>query len=374
MMIEGIESLNENDAIGINESLFYNGIFFYNMDNTPKSLNTSLSKNENKDLSNTYFPLSHLINKDNFNVIKNEGVSTDFLSKQEQNNNEPQFYSLENIFKIFKKNENEDKFKEIINKLNNEEVKAPAKLIGKKRKICSYEDKYGYIYSLMDKTKQKENKIEKLNEPNNKNNKRGRKTNKTKNIGIHDKMAPDNIIKKIKVNIFEFPVLFLNNILDNNNKKDKLFKLDYKYINRINREQDLKFLNMSLKELFSKKISRRYIAEKRQEDFNKKYIENILKDQKDNTILFIFNITFRDWLDLFTLKKNINEIIIKYNYLDKDIDCEKIQKNIYGVDILLNKIMNENDKEYLTNFIFLLYNYERWFYNRIGRRSKKSIN
>ena len=181
-------------------------------------------------------------------------------------------------------------------------------------------------------------------------------------------MIPDNIIKKIKAKIFEYPVLFLNNILNNHKEEDKLFKLDYKYINRLNKEQDLKFLNMSLKELFSKEISRKHIKNGRTKDFNKEYIDTILENQRDNTILFIFNITFRDWLELFTLKKNIHEIIIKYDY--KDIDYERIEKSLYGIDNLLNKIMNNNDNEYLTNFIFHLYNYEKWFCDKTGRKKK----
>jgi hypothetical protein len=265
--------------------------------------------------------------------------------------------------------EHKIKFNDIINKFNEEKAKEQLQLLEKKRKRTFYDDEYNYIYELMDKTKQNEYEIMQ-DEPNNNNNKRGRKTNKTKNVSIHDKMVPDNIIKKIKAKIFEYPIVFLNNILNNNKEEDKLFKLDYKFINKLNREQDLKYLDMSLKELYSKEISPKYIKEKRQEDSNKIYISKILNNQKDNTILFVFNMTFRDWLDLFTLKKSINDIITKYDYLAKDIDCERIQKSLYGVDNLLKKIMNENDKEYLTMYIFFLYNYERWFYNKKGRISK----
>ena len=226
--------------------------------------------------------------------------------------------------------------------------------------------------------KEKQNNKTKDNKNNSKNTKviinidkkRGRKTNEIKDIGIHNKMIPDNIIKKIKAKIFEYPIIFLNNIINNNKTEDKLFKLDYQYVNRLNREQDLKYLDLKLKELFSKEISPKYITEQRQKDSNKKFISNLLTNQSDNTILFAFNITFRDWLDVFTLKKNFKDIIFKYDYLEKDIDYERIQKSLYGVDNLLNKIMVENNKEYLTMFIFLLYNYERWFYNKKGRKTK----
>ena len=365
-MNSGIETLNENETIILssiyNEQFPYTGIFVPNLNNKSINLNNFLSINKESNLENIHLPPSPP------NLNSNEEISTEFPSKQNIYN-EPLLYSFDNILNIFKMEENKTKFNDIINKFNEEKAKEQLQLLEKKRKRTFYDDEYNYIYELMDKTKQSEYEIMQ-DEPNNNNNKRGRKTNKTKNVSIHDKMVPDNIIKKIKAKIFEYPIVFLNNILNNNKEEDKLFKLDYKFINKLNREQDLKYLDMSLKELFSKEISPKYIKEKRQEDSNKIYISKILNNQKDNTILFVFNMTFRDWLDLFTLKKSIHDIITKYDYLAKDIDCERIQKSLYGVDNLLKKIMNENDKEYLTMYIFFLYNYERWFYNKKGRISK----
>ena len=365
-MNSGIETLNENETIILssiyNEQFPYTGILVPNLNNKSINLNNFLSINKDSNLENIHLPPSPP------KVNSSEEISTEFPSKQNIYN-EPLLYSFDNILNIFKMEENKTKFNDIINKFNEEKAKEQLQLLEKKRKRTFYDDEYNYIYELMDKTKQSEYEIMQ-DEPNNNNNKRGRKTNKTKNVSIHDKMVPDNIIKKIKAKIFEYPIVFLNNILNNNKEEDKLFKLDYKFINKLNREQDLKYLDMSLKELYSKEISPKYIKEKRQEDSNKIYISKILNNQKDNTILFVFNMTFRDWLDLFTLKKSIHDIITKYDYLAKDIDCERIQKSLYGVDNLLKKIMNENDKEYLTMYIFFLYNYERWFYNKKGRISK----
>ena len=313
--------------------------------------------------------------KENENTFNKYDNRYDFLNKITENNesNAPFLYTFEDILNIFKKDEYKNKFNEI-NKIynNNKEIEEDNLSLEKKGKIALFEQEENIEKQLINRVNLKE-KIEdnrkikiKLD-----NNKRGRKTNEIKNIAIHNKMAPDNIIKKIKAEIFKYPIVFLNNILDNNKKsEEKLFKINYQFINRLNREQDLKFLDMKLKELFSKEISPKYITNKRQKDFNKQYINRILNAQKDNTILFAFNITFREWLDLFTLKKNIRQILIKYDYSGKDIDCERIQKSLYGVDNLLNKIMNANDKEYLTMFIFLLYNYERWFYKKIGRKTR----
>ena len=105
MFSEGIRSiLNENDAMFINESFVYNGICFQNFDNMPNNLNFPLFKNEDKEISNIYSPLYHLINKENANINNNEGISTDFFSKQ-NTNSEPLLYSFDNILDIFQKNE-----------------------------------------------------------------------------------------------------------------------------------------------------------------------------------------------------------------------------------------------------------------------------
>ena len=392
MLSDKIDSINETKSFFLfenNDSFLYNNNYFQNLNRTNNILS---SIEEDKDISkNKVIPSYFYINKkEEENINKNEGIPTelrikenqntyskyddkyDFLHKIVENNegNAPHLYSFEKILSIFKKEENKNKFSEIINKYNNkEEIKEDIFFEKPEMRTIIAGEENIIDNELIDQKKQ--NKKESNKKVENLGNKRGRKTNEIKNIGTHNKMVPDNIIKKIKAKIFEYAIVFLNNILNNNKKEDKLYKLDYKYVNRLNREQDLQYLDMKLKELFSKDISPKYIIKNRHKDFNKRYISKILNNQSDNTILFVFNITFRDWLDLFTLKKNIKDIIFKYDYLDKDIDSGNIQKSLFSVDNLLNKIMNENNKEYLTMFIFLLYNYERWFYNKTGRKGRK---
>ena len=392
MLSDKIDSINETKSFFFlenNDSFLSHNNYFQNLNRINNILS---SVEEDKDISkNKVIPSYFYINKkEEENINKNEGIPTelrikenqntcnkyddkyDFLHKIVENNegNAPLLYSFEKILSIFKKEENKNKFSEIINKYNNkEEIKEDIFFEKPEMRTIIAGEENIINNELIDQKKQ--NKKESNKKVENFGNKRGRKTNEIKNIGTHNKMVPDNIIKKIKGKIFEYSIVFLNNILNNNKKEEKLFKLDYKYVNRLNREQDLQYLDMKLKELFSKDISPKYIIKNRHKDFNKRYISKILNNQSDNTILFVFNITFRDWLDLFTLKKNIKDIIFKYDYLDKDIDSGNIQKSLFSVDILLNKIMNENNKEYLTMFIFLLYNYERWFYNKTGRKGRK---
>ena len=128
---------------------------------------------------------------------------------------------------------------------------------------------------------------------------------------------------------------------------------------------------MKLKDLFSKEISPKY-KNKYPKDYNKKTIERILKDGNE-IILFAFKMTLRDWLDIFTLKKSVKDIINKYNinHTDKENLIKKIEQSLIGVDKILNKIDDNSDEDYMAHFIFCLYNYERWFHLKRSRDKKK---
>jgi hypothetical protein len=51
--------------------------------------------------------------------------------------------------------------------------------------------------------------------------------------------------------------------------------------------------------------------------------------------------TFGDWIDIFTFKKNVSELLFKYNDDNNNgIDAKRIEENIIGVDSLLKEIEN----------------------------------
>ena len=59
----------------------------------------------------------------------------------------------------------------------------------------------------------------------------------------------NNIIKKIKVQIFKYLTKFLNNIINDKEapkENNEILKISYCFINQIKREIDLKYLNMHL--------------------------------------------------------------------------------------------------------------------------------
>ena len=322
------------------------------------------------------FPNNSLYNINKINVInKNDedslgnfkselekkNTTKDTKSTSNKNNEdscEPQLYTSNDILNIFNNEQNKDIFTENIKKLKfSEYIEDDLNLTKKKRiRPLDYD-----VLILNNNLKNDEGKI-----------KRGRKGKENNQKETHDKRCPDNIIKKVKVFIFKCALLFLNKIINENFKyKIELMKLDYKFVNRIEKEQDLKILNMRLKDLFSNDISPKY-THKFPKDYNKKIIERILKDA-DDMILFAFNMTLGDWLDIFTLKKSVKDIINVYN--NKNNDCqnliEKIEQNLIGLDKIVNKIKENNDEDYMALFIFCLYNYERWFYLRKRKTIKK---
>ena len=335
--------------------------------------------NINQALPNEYM---YILNEKSFLDEMNEKDCFNFINEKD-NSHEKTVYITSNLNNIFqKKNENKEKdcpkllildeIKELIKKFPenddiiknlcyNDEIKEAENLLQltkKKRERPSND-----IYDEID---EKDYDLEK-----DKNKKRGRKTNKIKNRGVHTKFSDDNIIKSIKSKLFKYSLDFLNNMIGEK-KNYQLKPLDYKYTNKLKREQDLYFLDMSLHYLFSKEITSK--VKSKEKDHNKKSIETILENEKDPSIQFAFHMTFNEWLDLFLFKKDIKDIANNYIYDDYTIiDFKKIDNNLIKVDDLLNKMLKSKEADQsFTLFILYLYNYKRWFHNKKGRNRGKN--
>ena len=236
---------------------------------------------------------------------------------------------------------------------------------------------------LLKKKRIRENKEKKINdlnenEINEKKTKRGRKPDPFINREEHNNKSSDNIIIKIKGKLFNYLVIFMNNILEKKeNDKEKIYNINYKLINQLNKKNDLELLEKSIKDILSMDITPK--IKTLFNDTNKifiKKLENKEMVEDFDTVNFVLNLKFRDFLALFTFKKNIKEIIIEKGLeeYDSKINIKKIEESLIGVDDLLNKIYEKNqDLQYLSSFIFHLYNYEQWFYIKSPRNNTKSI-
>lgn len=188
------------------------------------------------------------------------------------------------------------------------------------------------------------------------NKKRGRKI--TTNIinFIHDNMSPDNIIKKIKSKIFNLVLNFINNLLYLHFKERKLLKTDYSYVNKMNQKENLEYLDMSLRDILSFDISKKYKFKfKNQKDYNKKIIEQVEKLENTQTLTFALNLSLQDFMDIFCFIKKFEDFEKKEN-----IDLAALKNSFTYCDSILKEIYDFSD-DYFAFFIFFIYNYKRWF-------------
>jgi hypothetical protein len=164
----------------------------------------------------------------------------------------PTPYSFDDIIdKIFMNKDYKEKFKFDANNIFIKDEKLEKPYLNKKRlrdSDCNDSDLYEVLEKENIQYYEQENRI-----------KRGRKPKDGEGWG-HDKMSADNIIKKLKAEFFKYMTLFLNKIIKTttSEENDKILKLDYRFINQLNREIDLKFLKLPLKDLFSLDVSPKY--------------------------------------------------------------------------------------------------------------------
>ena len=126
----------------------------------------------------------------------------------------------------------------------------------------------------------------------------GRKRKGTNKKGSHTKNDVDNVIKKIKRVFFDKSPEYVAEVV-NSNKSDKkqkflLGKLSYEYIDNLKKENELALFRMKLKDLLSFNISSKCSLSKDKE-FNKKNINRILEEEKDNKVIIdLLNMNFGD--------------------------------------------------------------------------------
>ena len=134
-----------------------------------------------------------------------------------------------------------------------------------------------------------------------------------------------------------------------------IFKLDYIYINESIKEKELNYLKMTLNELYSQNISPKNTFQEK--DYNKKLIKELVK--KNDTINFVFNLTYKDFIELFIHKKTIHNIKDFHNTTNH-IDYEVINNNLPKVEELLCDLLRKNnDLKYSILVVFYLFNLER---------------
>ena len=361
-----LEQNNEDSIFGSYKGLYYSPSINY-QDMSERDLNNSLFNDDDESILKIFNENKYDSDESRILVI-NEKISTGDITKFKTNlkENIPLLYSFDDIIqKIFKNVLYEEKFEFDFNNIFIKDELVEEQYLGKKKYRDYIDDDYinGFLNNESNQNCEQGNKK-----------RRGRK-NKNEGGGDHNRMASDNIIKKIKAQIFKYLNKFLNNIVNDKEapkENNEIFKISYGFINRLNREIDLRYLNMHLKDLLSLlHVSPKY--KKINCDSNQVFIKKLLNGQTDEAIRFAFNMTLRDWLDIFSFKKEVKDLLNEYNIKDdNNTICEKIKESLVTVDDLLNNLAEkEENKNYFSNFTFYLYNYELWFFRKKGRKTKE---
>ena len=81
--------------------------------------------------------------------------------------------------------------------------------------------------------------------------------------------------------------------------------------------------------------------------------ENLINQEvkEYNTIMFIFDIKFVDFVDIFTFKKSLEDILNDYKINKNDINCTRIKDNIIGINEIATDVINKNEGNYFSFFI-----------------------
>lgn len=335
---ENEEEIYENFPISKNHLSNFNQIF------EPDNL-----LNNNKDEEEYYdeekFFNELYMTKDNSKSItgplsqKTEQLKEDIKINQNEKNRIYKIYNTKDIKKILRENN------------------FPVKIIEKINEIYINDEDKQSINIFKFKNKRIRNKIT-IKTKRTKRTELGRKRKKDTIKGIHNMYSADNILKKIKGNFFRYGIDFLNMFLNKNNQKGELLYLNYKkYINNLTKKKEIDLFKMKLKDFASLEVSKK---KKSNSDiyFNKNSINHILQDtEKNNETIqnFLNNISFEEWIDVFTKKR-------------QDYNLEEFN----GLQNSLEKVAKEykDDDEYFTRFVFYLFNYPNWFYNKKGRERK----
>ena len=191
----------------------------------------------------------------------------------------------------------------------------------------------------------------------------GRKRKNDKSERNHDKNSEDNIIRKIKIHMFNYARYIINQYL----KKEKLFKLDYKERSDLQKDKNIQMFNKTLKEIFLEiEFSSKY--KKESKDHNTNIINQVYNGTiREPKVKKILDLTFLDLVEIFRgNEEKINQL--KAEKLIKG-------KSKEGYKGFIEKIISDGKKkneevpsDYIEKVKNMINNYEKWFENKKGRK------
>ena len=182
--------------------------------------------------------------------------------------------------------------------------------------------------------------------------------------GKHSKLAEDNIIRKIKRRFLENLRVYVNkeykkyriDINKATNRKNWLKKINPKLSRTIKKNDNLKWFDSKVYEVFSDNLSVKYTSQNL--NSNKRKIQNILSINESNKLKDILNTT----IDTLYTRYITNQSFDEFKTLNDDlIDLAKLMK----------KNGQENINEYLCEYERIALRLKDIFMSKIERKRKK---
>ena len=186
--------------------------------------------------------------------------------------------------------------------------------------------------------------------------------------GIHNKYSEDNIIRKIKGRFHEKLRLYINEeykkyILNKSFQKKKitvwLKKIEPKVSRKIKKEENLKWFETKIFEVFSEKVSSRYTSYS--QDTNKKKIERLFSINQATNVIDILN-------------NDIETLFNKYINDEKIEGFKTLKDDIEELKSQLERENQGNFKEYLNKYEYIAKNMKKIFTQKIPRKINNEIN
>ena len=195
---------------------------------------------------------------------------------------------------------------------------------------------------------------------------RRKKNQEYKEEAEHTKSSEDNIIRKLKTQIFSFIHKMLNISIKHNS--GRFLPLTKKLNENLKKDFNLELLNMTIEDIYKNtKLNKRYIEKKG--NHNMLLIEEILKENFETETIKILSMKFIDVLNDIrenNLENFLEKIRTKMvnNEKKKDNECENDNEECIDEDCDL--------KNYMEKLKRLLFNYEKWFKEKKGRNKKNN--
>ena len=350
-------------------------------------------QSSSKSLSRVYAIDKNNINnsikkEDEKSLNKKRKIEIKFITEKTRNKNRKKFIIKNNNDHLIKKEEqkllnkkrkrekqfNIENRKNFINKNNNNDLnkKEEEKLLHEKRE----KEKEKVIEKIFDIKKIK--KIKKIKQ---KKYKQGRRRKLDNDIREHNCSSEDNIINKIKTHFFHYIRDIISKNSNNKKEKVKIIKFQKEFVSNLKKNINIELLETKLVDILkNQEISTKNKNSKK--DQNKIIIEKIYEEKKEERIIKILELKFKELFVIFRRKLNKKK--------DKE-ELKKIAKKIEGLDLITNdnyedteylikdiekqssnnkKMNEEKPEEYKEKVKECCKNYEKWFYDKIERTKK----